>query len=601
MLNRTMLLFATLSLAAPAAAQGWAVTPADTRLDAFFAKAEAEDLARDPEARTAHGTPGEATWTPRSDARKAQDVALARKRLAALKKFQRTKLSAEGQLNYDLYRFQLENAERRYAYERDSYAFTRSAFDPWAALPQFLVSTHRITSIADAEGYIGRIATLPDVLRDGEAAIEARAKRGIVLPAFNFADITRGARRIAAGAPCDASETRNSVWSDFTAKLDKLDAPAPEKARLTEAGRTAMVTHFCPGYRAFADRFEGWGKSVTRNDGIWAIPNGDALYPVAISLFMNGPTETPDAIHQRGVDEVASLEAELEAIKANYKFTGTTAQFFDYLSELPELKLPDGDEGKARWLAASNAVVAKIKARMPEFFAKVPTVALEVRAVEKEREPYQSGAYYSIPPADGSRPGIFYVNLANIRTRPLWEMETLTYHESIPGHYVQLSLGAEMADAPAFRRNFNNPAFGEGWAMYSEKLGGEMGGLTTDYARAGRIASQLMRAVRLVVETGIHAKHWSLEQSADYIAAHTLAPRASALYDAQRYMNWPGQGLSYRLGQVQFEELRAKATAELGDKFDLKAFHSLLLLEGTLTFPILRARVDAWIAERKKL
>jgi uncharacterized protein (DUF885 family) len=581
-----------------ASGAGWTGTAADRALERFFAAKWREDITRSPELKNSLGIAADQDrWTPESDARKAEDARLAQARLEELRAlFDRDDLSEEGRLNYDLYRHELETALLRWEYQQNSYAFTRTPFDPYAGWPQYLVSQHRVDDLRGAEDYIARLAGLPAMLDDLAAATEVRAGQGIVLPAFNFEDIATTSRQIASGRPCDKSATDNRLWADFKGKVDALHLAEAEEERLLGAAATTLSDTVCPAYRDFAKTFEAWGEDVERNDGIWATPDGDRWYRVAIRLFTTRELD-PEAIHQTGLDEVERIEAGLRGIMAADDFEGTLNDYFAQLSAQPGMLLPQTDAGREAYLAQARRLIDEMRGRLPDYFAVLPQAEVVALAVEKEREAYQSGAFYVPAPLDGTRPGTFYVNLSRLAEQPLWQLETLAYHEAIPGHHLQIALARESEDLPEFRRQFSNSAFQEGWALYAEALAKEMGAYPPgDPGDVGRLHAELRRAVRLVVDTGLHHQRWSMEEAAQYITAHLQTAPDSAMREMERYANWPGQALNYKLGQLEIETLRARAQARLGAAFDLAEFHTVLLNRGVLPFDLLEQQVDAWTA-----
>ncbi len=577
----------------------WIRSAEDRRLNALLEAHERVRLARSPEIQTLMGLEGnQDRWTPVSDARSAEDAALSRAQLAELTaRIHPERLSGAGRLNFRLYRYKLETDQRSWRFRQGSYAFTRTFLDPYAQRPQFLIDRHRVRSVRDAENYIARLRGLPAILHDALEATASRRARGIVLPAFNFADITQTARQIASGRPCDTAVADNLLWADIRDKVASLDVAATEKQRLLDDATRALRDELCPAYRAFADRFVEWGRAVTRNDGLWAVPNGDALYREAIRLNTTLDLD-PEAIHRLGLSEVARIEGEIRRHMRQASFDGSVAAFFDWISARPELTFPNTDAGRVRFESVATSYIERIRSRLPAYFAALPQSPVIVRPVPPRLETIVTSPFYTPMPRDLSGPGIYNINLSRLEDRPIWQLEALTYHEAIPGHHLQVAIATEMRGMPEFRRTFANCGFQEGWALYAEGLAREMGGYDDRYSEVGRLQSELVRAVRLVVDTGIHFKRWTQDQAAGYFAAHTGVSQALAHSNVERFTNWPGQALCYKLGELEIRRLRAEAEAALGPRFDLRNFHSLLLDEGVMPFAMIEQRIRDWMQGR---
>lgn len=572
----------------------WVETAEDAALNTLFDAHRQQDIARSPGLKNSLGiNEDQGEWTPASDARLKEDAALAAARLDALRKeIDRERLSTAGKLNYDLYWSDLQASLDWADFRLKTYAFTRMPFDPYAARPAYLLNRHRIDDVRDAEDYISRLRGLPVMLHDQTEATLDRWEKGVVIPAFNFEDIAERARDIASGAPCDDSGDDNALLSHFKNEVAALDIAEEKEAALIDEATTVLREDVCPAYLDFAGRFEKWGRRVVRNDGIWALPNGDALYREAIRLYTTLNLNPAD-IHQTGLDEVARIEGEVEEIMEAVGYSGTVSDFFSHLDEEPELRL-QGEDAAEAYIAKVKTYIADMERRLPEYFSRLP----EAEVVARPVEPYQSGDFYTPPPVDGSAPGIFYFTVES--GAPIWTSKSLTYHEAIPGHHMQIALAQELEGIPEFRKSYNNTAYVEGWALYAEKLAKEMGAYEGDpYGDAGRLKNELRRAIRLVVDTGLHFKRWTMEEGAQYIQGHLGEDPETAMRYMERYANWPGQALGYKLGQLEFERLRAKAKEALGADFDIRQFHTVVLGQGILPMPVLETQVDEWIEKEQ--
>ena len=581
----------------------WVKTLEDRKLSSYLKTKRQEDIARIPELKTTLDiNQDQDKWTPFSDNTKEEEAVLSQRRLEELSSsIDFLALSDEGKLNYELYIDVLQSLILNWNYQKNTYAFTRSTFDPYLQKATFLIDRHRIKSAEDAENYITRLAGIAVLLEQLKQATASRAEKGIILPAFNFDDISTSSKIIASGKPCDGSDHQNRLWADFNKKMAATNIPDDKKEYLMEKASRVLIEVFCPAYIEFAEVFEDWGKSVTRNDGLWAVPDGDKYYRMAIEIFTKQKMD-PEEIHQIGLSEVKRIEDEILKIMKKNGFEGSVSDYFEHLNGMPKMTLPQTDAGRAAYIETATEYIRDMEKRLPDFFSVIPKKPVVARAVEKDRENYgmmPGAAFYTSPPLVGPEPGVFYSNLVRMDKQPLWSLESVTYHESIPGHHMQIALTQENQSVPDFRRSYFFSGYNEGWALYAETLAKEMGVYPEgDYGDVGRLFWELKRAVRLVVDTGFHYKRWTIEQSAQYIADHFKASPDSAISEMERYANWPGQALSYKLGQLEFLRLRLQSEKELGKKFDIIEFHSLVLKDGVVPFDLLEQRVMNWIESK---
>lgn len=591
-----LLLLTTCVGGASAAVNEEAVKREDAKLLTHLERAWNLEIGRDPTLATALGTGSPRdSWTPISDERDAEDERLARKELQQLPTIVDVgALSPNGRTNYQVYEEILRDRIRAVDYRRQTYFFTRNTSDPYLEIPQTLISSHRIETVADARAYIARLRGLSKILDDALAGTVSRERRGIVLPAFNFEDIARNSRQLVAGRPCDDGPTDQSFWADFQHKLAAKALPDDVRNALLADARRALLESVCPAYKSFAARISAMGEGRTSVEGLWSLPNGEALYRTAIRLHTSLDVNLEE-LHQTGLREVGRLEAELSKVAERVEYKGSVTSFLGWMRKDSRFQLPQSEEGRQRYLELTRSVVARTQSRLPELFSKIPARPLEVRAVEAAREDSLGSAAFYEPPPGGVGPGIYYIGLADMARRPTWEIEATTYHEAIPGHHFQVSMANELRDLPELRRRYRNNAYQEGWALYAESLGQALGGYSDDYSLAARYQLELLRAVRVVVETGFHYKRWTWEQGAAYLAAHQGMSPEIARKEMTRYMVWPGQGVSYKVGELELRRLRSNAESSLGTRFDARAFHSAILEGGTLPFTLLEQRVNAWI------
>jgi uncharacterized protein (DUF885 family) len=525
-------------------------------------------------------------------------VALAQRQLAAMRaQFRPDTFSPNGQLSYRLFEREVQQSVENARWRRHNFLASTNG-SPAGTLPVFLINNHRIDSVADAEAYISRLRAAERVMNEITANMRSQSAAGIVPPAFNFAPVRRDAEKVLAGAPFTKG-TDTPVYADFRTKVGKLSIPQAEKDRLLASAREALTGPFQRGYRTFLATWNDSEELAKGNSGAWSLPEGAAYYA---NRLQNSTTTsmTAEQIHQLGLRQVASIQADMERIKEQVGFKGTLRQFFDELRTNQKYRYPNTDAGRAAYIKDAEGFVAQVMAKAPQWFRRLPKAPLEVRAVEKWREGTAAIAFYNSPSEDGSRPGIYYSNLANMADVSKPQLEARSYHEGAPGHHFQIALAQELPNVPKFRRFGGYGAYAEGWGLYAEGLGKEMGFYTDPISEFGMLSTQVWRAVRLVVDTGIHDKRWTREQAIDYFLANAPLSRADAVREVERYFNNPGQATSYMVGQLKILELRDKARRELGDRFDIRDFHAAVLENGSLPLDVLEEQVNAYIAAARK-
>jgi uncharacterized protein (DUF885 family) len=436
------------------------------------------------------------------------------------------------------------------------------------------------------------------VMREIAERARFRAANGVVPPKFVFAPVRAYAKRIIAGAPFDSGPD-SALLADFTKKVNALEASAEEKARLVAGAREALTGPFKRGYDHFLAMLDELEPKATSNAGAWRLPRGAEFYENQLRFFTTTDL-TADQIHQIGLDEVRRIHGEMEKIKARVGFKGTLQQFFAHIKDGPQFKYPNTEAGRQRYLADAQAFIAQVMAKAPQYFHRLPKAPLEVRAVEKFREATASIAFYNQPTPDGSRPGIYYVNLSDMNQVLKPQIETISYHEGAPGHHFQIARAIELPDVPKFRRFGFYGAYVEGWGLYAEQLGKEMGFFQDPYSEFGHLSSILWRAIRLVTDTGLHSKKWTREQAIRYFQENSLLSERDIVKEVERYINNPGQATSYMVGQLKILELRRRAEQALGPRFDIRDFHEVVIGNGALPLDVLEQQVDAYIAGRKQ-
>ncbi|MDQ4087751.1 MAG: DUF885 family protein [Pseudomonadota bacterium] len=570
----------------------------DARLNAFLDAAFDEQAELDPQLLTNLGIKRHYDrLNDYTDEHRQRRLALSERQLAAMREqFDPERLSPAGRLSYRLFEEEVEDDREAFRWRWHAFPASTNG-SPMGTLPVFLINNHRIDDVADAEAYIARLREVERVMDEISANMSHQAELGIVPPRFNFAPVRADGRRILAGAPF-ADGPDMPVFADFKAKVGRLEIPQAEKDRLIVAAREALTGPFRRGYDRMLATLDEIEPRATGNNGAWSLPEGGAFY--ASRLRDSTTTDLPaDEIHRIGLEQVRRIHGEMERIKRQVGFTGTLQQFFRHINEGQEFKYPNTAEGRQQYLADARRFIAQAMEAAPRWFRRLPRAPLEVRAVEPFRELTASVAFYNRPSADGSRPGIYYVNLADMNQVLRPQTEAISYHEGAPGHHFQIALAQELPGVPKFRRFGGYGAYGEGWGLYAEGLGKEMGFYQEPISEFGMYSTQLWRAIRLVVDTGIHHQRWTRERAIQYFADNGLLSRRDATKEVERYFNNPGQATSYMIGQLKILELRDRARAALGERFDIRDFHAAVLENGSVPLDVLEELVDAWIAQRR--
>ena len=579
---------------APVAASSQAQSE-DARLNAFFEQAFQERIALSPQQMTSLGLKTDYDKLDDvSDAAAARSLALQEAQLAQMKAdFDPSKLSNQSRMSWRLFEYGVQQARLSNQWRDWNFQFAANG-NPTTSLPVFLINNHRISSVTDAEAYVSRITEAERYMGQVATTLKARAAEGVVSPRFVFEPSIENTRNVITGAPFDGGAD-NPVWADFQKKVAALDTDQATKDRLLASARAALTGPYKRGFDNVLNALTEVRPLADSDAGVWRLPNGEAYYNARLQLSTTTDL-TADQIHQIGLDEVARIQREMEIIKTRVGFEGSLQDFFAFLKTDPRFQYPNTPEGKEQYLTDARAFIAQVMAVAPQWFSNLPKAALEVRAVEPFREATASIAFYNAPAPDGSRPGIYYVNLSDMTQVLKPQIEGISYHEGAPGHHFQIAYAQEIEGLPRFRRFGGYGAYAEGWGLYAEQLGKEMGFYQDPYSDFGRLSTELWRAVRLVTDTGLHAKRWSREQAMDYFRQNSLLSERDIGKEVERYITNPGQATSYKIGELKIEELRAKAEATLGDRFDIKDFHAVVLGSGSVPLDVLADQVNAWIA-----
>jgi len=495
-------------------------------------------------------------------------------------------LGDEDRLNYELFRRELEN-------DLDAFRF-RTYLMPVSHRGgvqnlESLAEALPFTTLEHYEDWLARMAAVDTVLEQARALMEQGRRAGYVPPRILMERVP---------AQLEAQLVDRPEDSPFYAVFERIPAslPAAEAERLEEAARTLIENEIVPAYREFDRYFRTTYLPACRDSiGASELPYGDELYRFLVRSYTTTDM-TPDQVHRLGLDEVARIRGEMEAIIEELEFEGSFRDFLEHLRTDPRFYYEDPEE----LLEAYRATAKRIDPELVRLFGKLPRTPYGVRPIPDAVAPDTTTAYYSRPAADGSRPGWYYVNLYRPEMRPKYEIEVLTVHEAVPGHHLQIALAQELVGLPEFRKYSGFTAFVEGWGLYSETLGPALGLYRDPYSRFGALTYEMWRAVRLVVDTGIHAKGWTRQQAIDFFLDNAAKTELDIVNEIDRYIGNPGQALAYKIGQLKISELRARAETRLGERFDIRAFHDHLLGAGALPLDVLERRMDAWIRQQAR-
>jgi uncharacterized protein (DUF885 family) len=525
--------------------------------------------------------------------RRAQQLRL--DQLARLQKLDEQRLSPETQLSYHLFEYQLQRGIEAHQWRDHNYPVNQM-FGLHARIPSFLINNHRVDTVEDARAYIARLEGVAPLMRQLIANLERRAEKGILAPRFVYPYVIDDSRNLITGAPFEKDSSDSPMLADIRGKLEKLELETAQYEQLLTAAKSALKTSVQPAYEALIGTLQELQKKADDKAGAWKLPDGEAYYANALERMTTTDLSAKE-IHELGVAEVKRIHQEMRVLKKQVAFEGDLHDFFTYLRDHPKFYFPDTEAGRQAYLEQTQELIEAMEERLPELFGRLPEAKLVVRPVEAFRAQSAGKAFYQGPAQDGSRPGIYYINLHDMQALPKYQMEALTYHEALPGHHMQIALAQEMDDLPSFRRHSSYTAYIEGWGLYAELIPKEMGFYEDPYSDFGRLGMELWRAVRLVVDTGIHAKRWTREQAIDYFVAQTPMGRADAVREVERYIVMPAQATAYKVGMNKILELRAYAQEALGEAFDVRAFHDLVLGGGAVPLTILEQQVNAWVAE----
>ena len=548
-----------------------------------------------PEVATSIGYPGQnGRWTdysqPAIDAR-ARHLKQSRNRLAAI---DRAHLSADHQLDYDLYRDLLESAVEGLAFHNDALPIRGVVvrnllmpIDQLEGLQQDVPLTFALmpaVALEDYENFVRRLEGVPALVDQTIALMEQGLARGMTPPRITFRDVPDQVKAQLVSDPLTSPLL--AAFTRWPAAIGETD-----RARLTKAASEAFSRKVSPAFaRLHEFLMSRYLPACRETTGVDALPNGVAMYLYNVRWHTTA-ARTPQEIHEIGLAEVKRIRAQMEAIITQEGFKGTFADFITFLRTSPQFYFKDAPS----LLTAYRDITKRADPELAHLFGRLPQTPYGVLPVPDATAPSQTTAYYQPGSLAAGRPANMFANTYKLDARPKWEMEALTLHEAVPGHHVQVALAQELTALPEFRKNSSYTAFVEGWALYAESLGEDMGFYKDPYSKFGQLTYEMWRAVRLVVDTGLHSMGWTRQQAIDFFLANSAKTEQDIVVEVDRYIVWPGQALGYKMGQLKFRELRHNAERELGPRFDVRAFHDTVLGQGAVPLDVLEARVRAWV------
>ena len=573
----------------------------DQRLAAFFDELFERDLSNHPEFQAYMGRKTEdyGRWNDYSDAFAQIDNQQIEADLARLRtEFDYEALGGNAKISYRIFEYNQQRDLRNFEWRFHNYAISPMN-DIASDLPTFLQNIHNIETRQDAEDYISRLLGIETIMQQVVADLRRSEAIGVIPPKMVYPKVLPGAQNVLKGAPFDETAEDGILLADFRNKLEALELDQEEKDILLNDAANALSGSFRNGYQTLITELLRLQTIADNDHGVWSLPDGEAFYANRIQNWTT-VSRTPQELHQLGLAEVARIRAEMQQIMHAVGFEGDLAAFFEFVRNNPENYYENTDEGRQEYIREATALIEGIYDIADDYFNVLPKAPLEVRRVEPWREAGSSTAFYDRPSPDGSRPGIYYINQQNMNAVQKHIMNSLAYHEGAPGHHFQIAIQQELQGLPQFRLFGGYSAYSEGWALYSERLAYEAGLYEGMPMRDfGRLAEEMKRAVRLVVDTGMHYKQWPLEQSIEYMTANTPMATADIERQIKRYYVLPGQALSYKVGMLTILELRQQAMEQLGEDFDIREFHDAVLKNGAVPMQVLDDVISDYIRSRK--
>lgn len=534
-------------------------------------------------------------WNDMSEENAAKEHQINIDNLERIKKIDTAKLDAQTLVSYQLFEKSLKENIEDYQWRYHNYPVNQM-FGTHSQIPAFLINQHSISDIKEAKDYIARVKGTKKLLEELLIQLKIREEKGIVPPKFVFPHVIDASKNILVGVPFAEGED-STLLADFRGKVGRLEIDDKEKFALVSQAEEALKNFLKPGYEQLIQYLTELEKKADSKDGAWKFPDGEAYFNNALQRTTT-TNLTASEIHQIGLDEVDRIHDEMRAIMKQVNFDGDLKAFFEFTRNDPQFYFNNDEQGREQYLKEATALIEDMKTRLDELFLTKPKADLKVKRVEAFREKSAGKAFYQMPAPDGSRPGLYYANLYKMEAMPKYQMAALAYHEGIPGHHMQFAINQELTDMPMFRKFAQYTAHTEGWGLYSELIPKEIGLYEDPYSDFGRLAMELWRACRLVVDTGIHTKKWTRKQGIDYYMNNTPNAESDAVKMVERHVVMPSQATAYKIGMMKILELRENAKKQLGDKFNIREYHDVVLKNGPVPLDVLEKLVDDYIKSK---
>jgi len=577
------------------------VTEESKRVNAFFDNSYDEAVDRDPERQTSLGIKKDySEWTDRSDQHAQKENDITKSELDFLhKNFDYDKLDEQTKLSYRYFEYNAQQSLDYFKWRFHNYSINQMD-GIQSTIPAFLINMHRVDTVTDAQAYIGRLNGIGRIFDQVIDGLKIRDSLKIIPPKFVFPMVKNDCHNVITGQPFDNSSVKSPLMDDFVTKVNALkDVDAATRSGLIKDAEAALLKTVKPAYEKLLSYLDEEEKKATEDDGAWKFPDGDKFYTDALKVTTTTDM-TPDEIFEKGQEEVNRIHEEMKEIMKKVHWKNMNMfDFFEFMRNDKQFYFANTPDGKKAYRDKATAIIDTMRSKLDLLFKTKPKANIIVKAVEPFREKSAGGAFYEEPSEDGKRPGTYYINLYNMNDQPIYQMESLAYHEGIPGHHMQIAIAMELQNIPKFRTHGGNVAYVEGWALYSEKIPKEFGFYKDPYSDFGRLANEVFRAARLVVDVGIHYKKWSRQKALDYFLKNTPNPEGDSRKEIDRYTVWPSQATGYKIGMLKILELRERAKKALGEKFDLREFHDVILTNGPLPLNLLSDNVNSWIEKRR--
>ncbi|MEP4891729.1 MAG: DUF885 domain-containing protein [Aliiglaciecola sp.] len=568
------------------------------KLATYFADMFEADLKRSPMSQSYLGYKWDyGKWDDISDQASDQYIAILQERLKDLEGFDKEQLNQQEKMSLEIAKVDIQ---RRL--ENDKFRHHTYIMDQFRAyhtvVPSFLVNIHRVKDVKDAEAYISRLDKVDELFGQVIEQLKIRQKLGVFPPKWSYDQMIQASQNVISGNPFIESAEDSTIWNDFQQKLEELDISNAEKTGLKKQARDALQESVLPAYQALIGELEIQRELSPEGDGVWRLPDGDKWYDNRLAWFTTTDLSAQE-VHDIGLKHVERIHTLMQEIMDKVNFEGSLQEFFHFMRTSEQFYYSNDDTGREQYLADATALINVMKDKIPEYFGLMPQAEMIVKRVEPFREKSAGKAFYQSPSKDGSRPGSYYANLYNMKDMPTYQMEALAYHEGIPGHHMQRAIAQELDGIPEFQKYVSFTAYTEGWGLYSEELAKDMGFYQDPYSDFGRLAMELWRACRLVVDTGIHSQKWSREKAIQYLVDNTPNPEGDSVKAIERYIAMPGQATAYMIGKLKIMELRDYARQTLGEKFDIRGFHDEILKDGPVPLNVLEDKIKAWVDSQK--